>query len=321
MMKKALITGITGQDGTYLAQFLLAKGYEVHGTSRSPSQEKSANLRLLGLLDKVQIYKADMASFEEVSKVFDVVKPDEVYHLAGQSSVAFSFQEPGNTLQSILQGTVNLLETIRLYHPKTRFYHSASSEMFGGDIERPYSETDLFHPRSPYAVGKAAAHWAIVNYRETYDVYGCSSILFNHESLLRSERFVTRKIAATVARIKAGIADKLVLGDLSIKRDWGYAPEYVEAMWQMLQQNVPEDYVIATGEAHGLREFVEMAFDEAGLDWHKYVITDPAFFRPNEVRCSVGNPSKANNRLGWKARTRFYELVKLMVRHDLTLVQ
>jgi GDPmannose 4,6-dehydratase len=272
-------------------------------------------------LDQVRVYQVDTDRVEDARRVLEAVCPSEVYHLAGQSSVAFSFDEPAATVSSILQGTINLLEAIRVYYPETRFYHSASSEMFGGDAHRPYSELDPFHPKSPYAVGKSAAYWSTANYRETYGLFACSGILFNHESPLRSKRFVTRKITSAVAQIKAGLADKFRLGDLSIQRDWGYAPEYVEAMWLMLQQDAPRDYVICTGEVHSLQEFVELAFNEAGLDWQKHTMIDPGLFRPNEVRRSAGDPTTANQELGWKARTTFKELVALMVRHDMILIQ
>jgi GDPmannose 4,6-dehydratase len=320
-MKRALITGITGQDGAYLGKYLLSQGYEVHGTSRLPASERFANLEFLCILNQVRVHKADTARVEDVRRVLEAVCPTEVYHLAGQSSVALSFDEPAVTVSSILQGTINLLEAIRIHYPETRFYHSASSEMFGGDAHRPYSELDPFHPKSPYAVGKSAAYWSTASYREAYGLFACSGILFNHESPLRSKRFVTRKITSAVAQIKAGLADELRLGDLSIQRDWGYAPEYVEAMWMMLQEDAPRDYVICTGEVHSLQEFVELAFDETGLDWRKHTMIAQDLFRPNEVRCSAGDPTRANQKLGWKARTTFRELVALMVRHDMTLIQ
>jgi GDPmannose 4,6-dehydratase len=320
VMKAALITGITGQDGAYLARFLLGHGYKVHGTSRKPTGEKLARLKGLGILDRVEIHAVDPADFDKVREVLHSVRPPEIYHLAGQSSVAFSFRQPRDTVLSNLQGTVNILETIRLNLPEARFYHSSSSEMFGGDLERPYTEQDLFHPRSPYAVSKAASHWIAINYRESYRVYACSGVMFNHESPLRSESFVTRKITSTVARIKSGSPEELRLGDLSIRRDWGYAPEYAEAMWLMLQREKPDDYIVSTGQTHSLQEFVETAFAVAGLDWRKHTIADPAISRPNEVRFSVGDPAKAGRELGWKARTSFKELVELMVQHDLSLV-
>ncbi len=315
-MKRALITGVTGQDGAYLAEFLLAQGYDVHGTSRNPSYETLARLRGLGIAEKVKIHTTDLDRIEDVSGLLRQVRPSEIYHLAGQSSVALSFQQPAITMSSAFLGTINLLETIRRDAPEIRLYHSASSEMFGGDCDHPCSEFDQLDPRSPYAVGKAASHWALINYRESYGLYACSAILFNHESPLRGENFVTRKITATVARIRAGSSQELRLGDLSIRRDWGYAPEYVQAMWLMLQQENPEEYVIATGETHRLQDFVEIAFAEVGLDWRQYTVSDATLFRPNEVRCTVGNSTKAKDKLGWEAQTRFNDLVSLMIRHD-----
>lgn len=318
-MKKALITGVTGQDGAYLAEFLLAQGYDVHGTSRNPSYERLARLRGLGIAEKVKIHATDLGGIEDVSGLLRQVRPSEIYHLAGQSSVATSFQQPAITMSSAFLGTINLLETIRRDAPEIRLYHSASSEMFGGDCDHPCSEFDQFDPRSPYAVGKAASHWALINYRESYGLYACSAILFNHESPLRGANFVTRKITDAVARIRAGSSQELRLGDLSIRRDWGYAPEYVQAMWLMLQQDNPEEYVVATGESHRLQDFVEIAFAEVGLDWRQYTVSDATLFRTNEVRCTVGNPTKAKDKLGWEARTRFNDLVRLMIRHDLAL--
>lgn len=320
-MKRALITGVTGQDGAYLARFLLDRGYEVHGTSRHPVGTNLANLRALGVLERLQIHPADMELFEETCRVLEQVQPAEVYHLAGPSSVGLSFGQPVGTVMSILQGTINLLEALRLHHPQVRFYHSASSEMFGGDQKRPYNEGDIFHPRSPYAVGKAAAYWTTVNYRESYGLHVCSGILFNHESPLRSEAFVTRKIATSVARIKQRKLRLLRLGGLSIVRDWGYAPEYVEAMWLMLQQDVPRYYVIATGRGHTLEEFVDQAFASAGLDWREFTRIDPSLFRPNEVRYSVGDPARANRDLGWQAKTTMTDLVHILVRHEMQLDQ
>jgi GDPmannose 4,6-dehydratase len=318
-MKKALITGVTGQDGAYLAEFLLGRGYDVHGTSRNPSYEGLARLRSLGISEKVKLHTTDLSGIEDVSRLLRQVHPSEIYHLAGQSSVALSFQQPAATLSSAFMGTINLLETIRRYAPDIRLYHSASGEMFGGDCDHLRSEGDQLHPKSPYAVGKAASHWALINYRESYGLYACSAILFNHESPLRGTNFVTRKITASVARIRAGYARELHLGDLSIRRDWGYAPEYVQAMWLMLQQENPEEYVIATGKTHTLQDFVEIAFAEAGLDWKQYTVSDPTLFRPNEVRCTVGNPKRAKDKLDWETRTTFNDLVRLMVRRDLAI--
>lgn len=314
---RALISGITGQDGAYLASLLLKKGYEIHGTSRQATQETLANLRMLEILNRVHVHEVDVHSFEEVCHVLDHVRPEEVYHLAGESSVGFSFREPAAVLSSICTDTVNFLEAIRRDFPQTRFYNSASSEMFGDTAERPLNELSHIHPKSPYAVGKCAAYWAVVNYRESYGLHACSGILFNHESPLRSTRFVTRKITSAVARIKAGIDKELCLGNLSIQRDWGYAPEYVEAMWLMVQKKTPDDYCIATGKKHSLEEFVAMAFAEVGLDWRQYTVTKPEYIRPNEVQCSFGDSSKARRALKWAARTGLKQLIHLMVQNDL----
>ncbi len=316
MRRRALVTGITGQDGAHLARFLLDRGYEVHGTSRRVTPENVGNLVAVGALGEVALHVADPAESRPIRDLLAAVKPDEVYHLASQSSVGVSFEDPTSSVMAAVRGTINILDTIRLERPSTRFYHAASSEMFGGTPDRPATARDPFHPRSPYAVGKAAAHWMTINYRETYGLHACSGILYNHESPLRSERFVTRKVTATVARIKAGLDRELRLGNLAVRRDWGYAPEYVEAMWLMLQRDTPDDYVIATGTAHSLQEFVEAAFAEVGLDWRGYTVSDAQAFRPNEVTVSIGDPRLAARDLGWKARTGFRELVGLMVRHD-----
>jgi GDPmannose 4,6-dehydratase len=320
-MARALITGVSGQDGAYLARLLLAQGYEVHGTTRSALPVRLPNLDRLGVRERVSVHQLDPLSAPAVAVLLDAVRPDEVYHLACASSVGESFGRPAEAVFGAVTGTVNLLETIRRAHPSTRFYHSASGDMFGGDRAEPYTECDAFRPRSPYAVGKAAAHWAVVSYRESYDLFACSGILFNHESPLRGEQYVTRKITSTVARLRAGTASELRLGDLSIRRDWGYAEEYVAAMWRMLRHREPADFVIATGRAHSLQEFVEVAFAEAGLDWRAHTVTDPALLRPNEVRCSVGDPARAARELGWSAQVGFGELVRTMVEHDCGLLE
>ncbi len=318
-MSRALITGVTGQDGAYLARFLLAQGYDVHGTTRSALPVRRRNLDRLGIGEQVCLHQLNPASATAVMDLLDALRPDEVYHLACASSVGDSFVRPADAVFGAVTGTINLLEAIRRA-PSTRFYHSASGDMFGGEREEPYSERDAFRPRSPYAVGKAAAHWAVVNYRESYGLFACSGILFNHESPLRGEQYVTRKITSTVARIRAGTAFQLRLGDLSIRRDWGYAEEYVAAMWRMLRHREPADFVIASGRAHSLQEFVEAAFAEAGLDWRDYTVSDPALLRPNEVCCSVGDPARATRELGWSTRVGFDELVRLMVQHDCGLL-
>jgi GDPmannose 4,6-dehydratase len=321
-MKKALITGITGQDGSYLAEFLLKKGYEVHGLYRRSSSFNTSRLnsiwqdpqepnpRLLGRY-------GDLSDGVSLVKMLYDVQPDEIYHLGAQSHVRVSFDIPEYTADITALGTMRILEAIRESHAKTRFYQASSSEMFGKVQETPQRETTPFHPRSPYAVSKVFAYWATVNYRESYKMFACNGILFNHESPRRGETFVTRKITRAVAYIKAGLQKKLYLGNLDAKRDWGYAKEYVEAMWLMLQQDKPEDYVIATGETHAVSEFCEEAFHCVGLDWKDYVEIDARYFRPAEVDLLIGDASKAKRMLGWEPKTKFKELVHLMVDADM----
>lgn len=323
MAKIALITGITGQDGSYLAELLLAKGYEVYGLIRRASifntervdhiyqdpHEKNPKLKL--------VY-GDLTDSSSVHGILQDIRPDEIYNLGAQSHVRVSFDIPEYTAESTGIGTLRLLEALRKLKLKdTRFYQASSSEMFGEVQETPQKETTPFYPRSPYAAAKAYAHWITVNYRESYDMFACCGILFNHESPRRGETFVTRKITRAVAHIKADLQNKLYLGNLDAKRDWGYAKEYVEAMWLMLQQAKPDDYVIATGKAHTVREFLEEAFEYAGLDWEKYVEFDPRYLRPAEVDLLLGDASKANKQLGWQPKTGFKELVKIMVDADI----
>ena len=321
-MKKALITGITGQDGSYLAEFLLKKGYEVHGLYRRSSSFNTSRLnsiwqdphepnpRLLGRY-------GDLADGVCLVKMLYELQPDEIYHLGAQSHVRVSFDIPEYTADVNALGTMRILEAIRESGAKTRFYQASSSEMFGKVQEIPQRETTPFYPRSPYAVSKVFAYWATVNYRESYNLFACNGILFNHESPRRGETFVTRKITRALAYIKAGLQKKLYLGNLDAKRDWGYAKEYVEAMWLMLQQDKPEDYVIATGETHAVSEFCEEAFHYVGLNWKDYVEIDPRYFRPAEVDLLIGDASKAKRILGWEPKTKFKELVHLMVDADL----
>jgi len=310
--KKALICGISGQDGAYLAQLLLNKGYEVHGTSRDAQMSSFNNLARLGIRDKVKLESMAPNDFRSVLQTISKVKPDELYNLAGQSSVWLSFQQPVETLESISIGTLNLLEAIRFTELPIRFYNSGSSECFGETGGLAANESTPFRPRSPYAVAKAAAHWEVANYREAYNVFACSGILFNHESPLRPARFATKKIISTACRIE-GSQEKLQLGNISIARDWGWAPEYVEAMWLMLQQTRPDDYVIATGETHSLQEFVAVTFSYLGLDWQKHVEIDKSLFRPTEISEGRGNPSKAFSKLGWKAQSRMTDVVRMMI--------
>ena len=312
-MKKALICGVSGQDGAYLARLLLDKGYEVHGTSRDAQASSFASLTRLGIRDQVQLSSMSLIDFRSVLTVLSRVQPDEVYNFAGQSSVGLSFQQPVETLESHATGTLNLLEVIRFLEQPIRLYNACSGECFGDTGDQPADENTPFRPRSPYAVAKAAAFWEVANYRDAYGLFACNGILFNHESPLRPERFVTRKIVAAACRIAAGSRERLVLGNLAIRRDWGWAPEYVEAMWRMLQQDEPDDYVIATGESHSLESFVAVAFDCVGLDWKAYVDTDPSLFRPSEIMAGCGNPAMAGEKLGWRAKSRMRDVVRMMV--------
>jgi GDPmannose 4,6-dehydratase len=328
-MKKALISGITGQDGSFLAEFLLAKNYEVHGVVRRAStfntgrldgiyadpHEQNANLYL---------HYGDVTDAAGLQHIIQRVRPDEIYNLAAQSHVRVSFDQPGYTADTVATGTLRLLDAYRDYvkgmDKPARFYQAGSSEMFGAESP-PQNEKTPFYPRSPYAVSKVAAHWYCVNYREAYGLFICNGILFNHESPRRGETFVTRKITRALGRIKLGLQKKLYLGNLDAKRDWGYAGDYVEAMWLMLQQDAPDDYVVATGESHSVSEFLDAAASHCKLDWRKFVETDKRYFRPTEVDYLLGDPTKARQKLGWKPRVGFKELVGMMVDHDLELAR
>lgn len=311
--KTALIFGISGQDGAYLAKLLLEHNYAVHGTSRDAEISSFSSLAALGIKERVTLHSSVPTDFRSAFQVISRITPDEIYNLSGQSSVGLSFQQPVETLESITVGTLNILECIRLLGRPIRFYNAGSGECFGDTGGNPANESTPFHPRSPYAVAKSAAFWEVANYRDSYGLYACSGILFNHESPLRPQRFVTRKVVAAAARIARGNTEQLILGDLTIRRDWGWAPEYVEAMWAMLQQEKPEDMVIATGVAYSLEEFVGAAFTSLGLNWRDHVRTDSGFLRPSEIRCGFGDASKAATSLGWKARTLMPEVVKRMV--------
>ena len=313
MEKKALICGISGQDGAYLAQFLLEKGYQVFGTSRDAQMSSFHNLHALGIYERTSLYSMALNDFRSVLQVLDRVQPDEVYNLAGQSSVGLSFEQPVDTLESISVGTLNLLEVIRFIGLPVKFYNACSSECFGDTGGEPADETTPFRPRSPYAVAKAAAFWELANYREAYGLFACSGILFNHESPLRPNRFVTRKIVSAACRIAAGGNEKLRLGNISIQRDWGWAPEYVQAMWLMLQQQAPDDYVIATGTSHSLEQFVDAAFSQVGLAWHDHVVTDASLLRPTDLAVSRANPAKAREKLGWQPQYGMEDVVREMV--------
>jgi GDPmannose 4,6-dehydratase len=316
-MKKALICGISGQDGPYLARLLLEKQYEVFGTSRDAQTSPFVNLTRLGIRDHIQLLSMAVNDFKSVLQVLDQVQPDELYNLAGQSSVGLSFDQPLETLESIAIGALNLLEAIRFIKRPIKFYNACTSECFGDTGETAADECSPFRPRSPYAIAKAAAFWAVLNYCEAYDLFACSGILFNHESPLRPERFVTKKIIATACRILKGGSEKLRLGNISIRRDWGWAPEYVVAMWMMLQQSRPDTYVIATGETYSLEEFTEFAFSYLGLDWREHTIIDSHLLRPADIAIGRANPQKAAEVLGWKANNKMNDVVKMMIDAEL----
>jgi GDPmannose 4,6-dehydratase len=325
-VKKALITGITGQDGSYLAELLLAKGYEVHGIIRRASTFNTGRIDHLYQDPHIHgihlfLHYGDIADSTNLIKLLYRIQPDEIYHLAAQSHVRVSFEIPEYTGDVTGLATIRILEAIREAGLKSKFYQASSSEMFGKVQEIPQRETTPFYPRSPYGAAKVYAYWATVNYRESYGLFACNGILFNHESPRRGETFVTRKITRAVALIMSGLQDKLYLGNLDAKRDWGYAKEYVEAMWLMLQQNKADDYVIATGETHSVREFLDEAFGCVGLDWRQHVEIDPKYYRPAEVDLLVGDSSKAKRELGWEPKTTFKALARLMVDEDVAALQ
>jgi GDPmannose 4,6-dehydratase len=310
---RALICGVSGQDGAYLAKLLLSKGYDVFGASRDAQMSSFANLKTLGIYEKISKISLAVNDFRSVLQSIQQVKPDEIYNLAGQSSVGLSFEQPVETLESISIGVLNLLEAIRFTRKKIKFYNAGSSEIFGDTNGVAANETTPFSPRSPYAVGKASAYWIVANYREAYGLFACTGILFNHESPLRPTRFVTRKIISTACRIAAGSGETLKLGNISVARDWGWAPEYVDAMWRMLQQETPGDFVIATGVPRRLEDFISLAFSSLQLDWHEYIETDTSLFRPADILMGFGDPAKALRCLGWQAQYGLEEVVQMMV--------
>jgi GDPmannose 4,6-dehydratase len=312
MTKKALIIGITGQDGSYLAQHLLSKGYVVVGSSRDVMASSFNNLNTLGIRDQVQLISVSINDFRSVFNAIQTFDPDEIYNLAGQTSVGLSFEQPVEAIESIAIGTLNILEVIRVLGKSVRFYNAGSSECFGDTGTTPANESTAFAPRSPYAVAKSTAKWLINSYRESYGLYACTGILFNHESPLRPERFVTQKIIVGASKIKAGLINKIQLGNLDISRDWGWAPEYVEAMWLMMQQDQPRDFVIATGRMESLTYFVSKAFAYFDLDWQKHVEINPSFFRPNEIQYSIGNPQQAIEQLHWAKPTDIDSVIQKM---------
>ncbi len=326
MAKKALVTGITGQDGSYLAELLLSKGYEVHGIIRRASTFNTG--RLDPIYDdphadkrRLTLHYGDLSDASALARLIGKIQPEEIYNLAAQSHVRVSFDAPEYTTDITGTGTIRLLEAIRETGIQPRFYQASSSEMYGKVQEIPQRETTPFYPRSPYGCAKVYSYWITVNYRESYGLFACNGILFNHESPRRGETFVTRKITRAVAHIKAGLQDKLYLGNLDAKRDWGYAKEYVEAMWLMLQQEQPDDYVVATNETHSVRDFLEVAFSHVDLDWQKHVEIDPRYYRPAEVDLLIGDYSKAKEKLGWEPKVKFSDLVRLMVDSDVDLLR
>ena len=314
MKKRALVTGITGQDGSYLAELLLQKGYEVIGVVRRSSTERLA--RIEHLIGQITLQPGDLLDQSSLISIMRQVQPDEVYNLASQSFVPASWQQPITTAQFTALGVARVLEAIQLECPRARFYQASSSEMFGKAVEVPQNEGTPFYPRSPYGVAKAYGHWVTVNYRESHHLFACSGILFNHESPRRGKEFVSRKVTDGVARIAHGLATELRLGNLEARRDWGFAGDYVEAMWLMLQQDTPDDYVIATGETHSVRDLVEIAFGAADLDWKQYVIVDSNLLRPAEVELLQGNSTKARTQLSWKPKVAFQGLIEMMVKAD-----
>lgn len=315
MTQKALITGVTGQDGSYLAELLLEKGYEVHGIIRRSSSFNTE--RIDGIFGRLHLVYGDLTDSGAIAEVVSSVRPDEIYNLGAQSHVRVSFDAPRYTSDVDAIGTLNLLQAVKAHAPEARVYQASSSELFGKVAETPQKETTPFYPRSPYGVAKQFAFWTVVNYRESYDIFASNGILFNHESPRRGETFVSRKITKAAARIKLGYQHSLLLGNLDAKRDWGYAKEYVEAMWLMLQHYTPDDFVVATGETHTIREMLDIAFGRLDLDWTKYVGVDEKYYRPAEVDVLLGDASKIKNTLGWEPRTKFKELVEMMVDADL----
>jgi GDPmannose 4,6-dehydratase len=325
-VKTALITGITGQDGSYLAELLLKKGYQVHGIIRRSSSFNTDRIANIyqdphDAHARLRLHYGDLTDGSALNQLLKTIHPDEIYHLGAQSHVRVSFDIPEYTGDVTGLGTLRILDAIRETGVKTRFYQASSSEMYGKVMEKPQTETTPFYPRSPYGCAKVYAYWLTVNYREAYNIYACNGILFNHESPRRGETFVSRKITRAVGRIKEGLDQYLYLGNLSAQRDWGYAPEYVEAMWLMLQQDKPDDFVIATGETHTVQEFVEQAFAHAGLNWQDHVKIDPHYFRPAEVDLLIGDPAKAKRVLGWTPKVKFKDLVRIMVEADMTVAK
>lgn len=317
-MKKALICGISGQDGAYLAKLLLEKGYEVFGGSRNAQTGSFSNLDAIGIRKEVKLLSINTIDFRNTLQSISKIQPDEIYNLAGQTSVGLSFEQPVETLESIGVGNLNLLEAIRFTGSGTRFYNAGSSEFFGDTNGEPATETTAFRPRSPYAVAKATAFWQLANYREAYKLHACTGILYNHESPLRKDNFVTKKIIAAACRIYKGDTEKLYLGNINVSRDWGWAPEYVEAMWLMMQHETPDDYIVATGKTHSLEEFINFAFSNLQLNWKEHVSFDPELIRSTDLAYGKANPEKAERVLGWKAKVGLEEIIHRMIEAELT---
>lgn len=316
-MKKALICGVSGQDGAYLSKLLLEKGYEVYGGSRDAQTSTFSNLDHLKIKDSISLLSINLHDFRSVLQSIKKIKPDEIYNLAGQTSVGLSFEQPVETFDSIILGTINLLESIRFSEQNIKLYSAGSSECFGDTQEKKANEETPFKPRSPYAVAKATSFWQVANYREAYKLFACTGILFNHESPLRGNRFVTKKIISTACRIYKGSAEKLILGNIEIERDWGWAPDYVEAMWLMLQQDIPQDFVIATGQTKSLKEFIKTTFDCLNLNWEDHVIINKDLFRPSDLMQNHANPNKASLILKWNAKVLLNDIIKRMVVYEL----
>lgn len=313
IVKTALICGVNGQDGAYLSRFLLSKGYNVWGTSRDAFRNTFDNLRMVGVYKSVNVVSMDVEDFASTLSVIKKAAPDEIYYLAGQSSVALSFEQPAETIKSVVLGVLNLLESCRLSNKKIRLYCAGSSECFGDTAGSPANELTPFNPRSPYAMAKASAYWLVNNYREAYNLYACTGILFNHESTLRPARFVIQKIVRAAQEISNGSYEKLALGNVNIERDWGWAPEYVEAMWLMLQNDIAEDFVIATGKSHKLIDVISHTFNSVGLDWNDHVVINDRHYRPTDILVSKADPSSASKKLGWCANTNIFEIVEKML--------
>lgn len=316
-MKKALICGVSGQDGSYLAKYLLEKGYYVYGASRDAQTSSFINLKKLGIKDDISLMSINITDFGNTLECINKIKPDEIYNLAGQSSVRLSFEQPHETHESISTGNLNLLEAIRFSNLPIKLYNAGSSECFG-DSNIPATEDTIFHPRSPYAIAKATAFWQIDNYREAYNLFACTGILFNHESPLRPDHFVTKKIISTACKIHRNKTQRLSLGNINIERDWGWAPDYVEAMWLMMQQEQPKDYIIATGKSHTLKEFIDITFNALDLNWEEHVVIDEVLRRPTDLRVGRADPAKANAELNWQARLGLNQIIESMIEHELS---